>query len=158
VLAVDAIDLCVGTGEVYGFLGRNGAGKTTTIRALLGMVRPSAGRVSLFGQPIGPGGCGPWRRVGHLVETPVAYPELTVRENLEVARRLHGVADASATIRAIDRFGLGAAPSDGPARCRWATCSGSASLGCCSTNLNWSCLTNPLTVWIRLVWSRYTSS
>ncbi len=108
VRAVDAVDLRVDRGEVYGFLGLNGAGKTTTIRALLGMIRPSAGGVSLFGEPIGPGGRGPWRRVGHLVETPAAYPELTVRENLEVARRLHGVADASATARAIDRFGLAA--------------------------------------------------
>ena len=106
--AVDAVDLRVDRGEIYGFLGLNGAGKTTTIRALLGMIRPSAGGVSLFGEPIGPGGRGPWRRVGHLVEAPAAYPELTVRENLEIARRLHGVADASVTMRAIDRFGLGA--------------------------------------------------
>jgi len=98
VLAVDAVDLRVDRGEIYGFLGLNGAGKTTTIRALLGMIRPSAGGVSLFGEPIGPGGRGPWRRVGHLVEAPAAYPELTVRENLEIARRLHGVADASVTI------------------------------------------------------------
>jgi len=108
VLAVDAVDLRVDRGEIYGFLGLNGAGKTTTIRALLGMIRPSAGGVSLFGEPIGPGGRGPWRRVGHLVEAPAAYPELTVRENLEIARRLHGVADASVTMHAIDRFGLGA--------------------------------------------------
>jgi ABC-2 type transport system ATP-binding protein len=108
ILAVDAVDLCVDRGEVYGFLGRNGAGKTTTIRALLGMIRPSAGSVSLFGEPVGPDGRGPWRRVGHLVETPVAYPELTVRENLEVARRLYGVADKGATSRAIDQFRLAA--------------------------------------------------
>ena len=108
VLAVDAVDLRVDRGEIYGFLGLNGAGKTTTIRALLGMIRPSAGGVSLFGEPIGPGGRGPWRRGGHLVEAPAAYPELTVRENLEIARRLHGVADASVTMRAIDRFVLGA--------------------------------------------------
>src|SRR4029453_684493 len=93
VRAVDAIDLRVGLGEIYGFLGLNGAGKTTTIRALLGMIRPSSGVVSLFGAPIGPGGRGPWRRVGHLVETPAAYPELTVRENLGGARRRDAVAD-----------------------------------------------------------------
>ena len=115
VTAVDAVSLRVARGEIYGFLGLNGAGKTTTIRALLGMIRPSTGGVSLFGEPIGLGGRGPWRRVGHLVETPAAYPELTVRENLEVARRLHDVADRGATIRAIDRFGL-AAYADRPAR------------------------------------------
>ena len=78
VLAVDAIDLRVERGEIYAFLGRNGAGKTTTIRTLLGMIRPSAGGVSLFGEGVGPGGRGPWRKVGHLVESAVAYPELTV--------------------------------------------------------------------------------
>src|SRR4051794_28790238 len=93
VLAVEGVNLTVERGEVYAFLGLNGAGKTTTIRALLGMIHPSAGRVALLGQPIGPGGRGPWGQVGHLVETPAAYPELTVHENLDVARRLHGLAD-----------------------------------------------------------------
>jgi ABC-2 type transport system ATP-binding protein len=106
VLAVDAVDLSVARGEIYGFLGLNGAGKTTTIRALLGMIRPSAGTVSLFGGPVGPNGRGPWRRVGHLVERPAAYPELSVRENLEIARRLYGVPDRAVTTRAIERFGL----------------------------------------------------
>jgi ABC-2 type transport system ATP-binding protein len=106
VLAVDGVDLRVERGELYGFLGLNGAGKTTTIRALLGMIRPSAGAVSLFGEAVGPNGRGPWGRVGHLVERPTAYPELTVRENLEVARRLHGVSDPGATTQAIERFGL----------------------------------------------------
>jgi ABC-2 type transport system ATP-binding protein len=109
VVAVDSLDLRVEPGEVYGFLGLNGAGKTTTIRALLGMVRPSRGAVSLLGRTVGPGGAGPWRRVGHLVERPAAYPELTVRENLEIARRLYGVEDRGATARALERFGLGAA-------------------------------------------------
>jgi len=108
VLAVDQIDLRVAQGEIYGFLGLNGAGKTTTIRAILGMIRPSAGHVSLFGETVGPNGRGPWRRVGHLVETPTAYPELSVRENLEVARRLHGIADKGATTRVIERLCLGA--------------------------------------------------
>jgi ABC-2 type transport system ATP-binding protein len=106
VRAVDDVTLRVDRGEVYGFLGLNGAGKTTTIRALLGMVRPSGGTVRLLGEPVTPGGRGPWRRLGHLVETATAYPELTVRENLELSRRLYRVADPRATDRAIDRFGL----------------------------------------------------
>lgn len=107
VQAVDSVSLRVQRGEIYGFLGLNGAGKTTTIRALLGMIRPSAGSVRVLGQPVGPHGRGPWQRVGHMVETPAAWPELTVRENLEVARRLHGVADKDATARAVKRLGLG---------------------------------------------------
>jgi ABC-2 type transport system ATP-binding protein len=93
-------------GEIYGFLGLNGAGKTTTIRALLGMIRPSTGSVRVLGQALGPNGRGPWADVGHLVETPSAYPELTVRENLEIARRLHGISDSGATLRVMERLGI----------------------------------------------------
>jgi ABC-2 type transport system ATP-binding protein len=106
VRAVDSVDLRVQPGELYGFLGLNGAGKTTTIRALLGMVRPSQGDVKVLEQAVGPGGRGPWGRVGHLVESPSAYPELTVRENLEIGRRLQRVADPGATSRVIERLGL----------------------------------------------------
>jgi len=66
----------------------NGAGKTTLIRMLLGLVRPTTGRVALWGTPVGPGSTASWSAVGYLVETATAYPELTVRENLRVARRL----------------------------------------------------------------------
>jgi ABC-2 type transport system ATP-binding protein len=96
VLAVDHVDLRVGIGEIYGFLGLNGAGKTTTIRALLGMIRPSDGNVHVLNQAVGPNGRGPWARVGHLVESPSAYPELTVRENLNIARRLQGIQNPKA--------------------------------------------------------------
>lgn len=106
VRAVDSVNLRVKQGEIYGFIGLNGAGKTTTIRALLGMIRPSAGSVQVLGQAVGPNGRGPWRRVGHLVEAPAAYPELTVRENLEIARRLHHIPDKNATLQVIDRLGL----------------------------------------------------
>jgi len=106
VRAVDSVNLRVKPGEIYGFLGLNGAGKTTTIRALLGMIRPSAGNVKVLDQAVGPNGRGPWAQVGHLVESPSAYPELTVRENLEIARRLHRVADSGATSRVIEQLGV----------------------------------------------------
>jgi ABC-2 type transport system ATP-binding protein len=106
VLAVDAVSLRVKQGEIYGFLGLNGAGKTTTIRALLGMIRPSGGDIKILGQVVGPNGRGPWSKVGHLVESPSAYPELTVRENLEIARRLHKIPDANSTLRIIERLAL----------------------------------------------------
>ncbi len=105
--AVESVSLRVGRGEIFGFLGLNGAGKTTTIRALLGMIRPGAGSVKVLGETVGPNGRGPWKRVGHMVERPSAYPELTVRENLEVARRLQGVANPMATDRVIDLLNLG---------------------------------------------------
>ena len=104
--AVDSVNLRVKQGEIYGYLGLNGAGKTTTIRALLGMIRPSAGAVKVLGQAVGPNGRGPWSKVGHLVESPSAYPELTVRENLEIARRLHSITDKDAAARVIEHLGL----------------------------------------------------
>jgi ABC-2 type transport system ATP-binding protein len=107
VRAVHSVSLRVKRGEIYGFLGLNGAGKTTTIRALLGMVRPSEGNVKVLGQAVGPGGRGPWAKVGHLVETPSCYPELSVHENLEIARRLQGVPEPDATGRVIERLMLG---------------------------------------------------
>ena len=106
VLAVDSVNLRVKHGEIYGFLGLNGAGKTTTIRALLGMIRPSEGNIKVLGQEVSPKGGGPWARVGHLVESPSAYPELTVHENLEIARRLHEISDSKATSRVIEQLAL----------------------------------------------------
>ena len=105
VLAVDGLDLTVGRGEIYGFLGLNGAGKTTTIRMLLGMVRPTAGSAALLGEPVRRGGHGPWGRVGHLVDGPAPYPQLTVLENLRAAARLRGISDAAVS-RAVERLGL----------------------------------------------------
>lgn len=105
VLAVDGVNLRVARGEIYAFLGLNGAGKSTTIRMLLGMIAPTSGYAELFGERIRPKVTGLWRRVGHLVDTATAYPELTVRENLEVACRLQAATDP-AVERAIERLGL----------------------------------------------------
>ncbi|MCB9138353.1 MAG: ABC transporter ATP-binding protein [Caldilineaceae bacterium] len=90
VQAVDKIDLTVRRGEIYGFLGRNGAGKTTTIRMFLGLIRPTEGEVVLLEETIRPGVRKVFSRVGYLVETATAYPNLTVRENLAIQRRLMG--------------------------------------------------------------------
>jgi ABC-2 type transport system ATP-binding protein len=89
--AVAGLDLAVPPGAVYGFLGPNGAGKTTTIRMLLGLIRPDAGEVRLFGVPLGEGTRRDLlRRVGALVELPSVYSHLTGRENLEATRLLLG--------------------------------------------------------------------
>jgi ABC-2 type transport system ATP-binding protein len=106
VLAVDGLDLDVRRGEIYGFLGRNGAGKTTTIRMLLGLIRPTAGDVTVLGRRIAPGETEVFRHVGFLVETATAYPNLTVRENLDIQRRLTG-APAAAVGESIARLRLG---------------------------------------------------
>jgi ABC-2 type transport system ATP-binding protein len=106
VTAVDRLSLRVTEGEIYAFLGLNGAGKTTTIRMLLGMIRPSAGSARVLGIPVRLGSRQPWAEVGYLVETPHAYPELTVRENLEAARRLHPGTPPKAVAEIIARLGL----------------------------------------------------
>ncbi|MEO3924589.1 ABC transporter ATP-binding protein [Micromonosporaceae bacterium B7E4] len=87
-VAVDSLDLTVRSGEVYGFLGPNGAGKTSTLRMLLGLVRPTAGTVRLFGRP--PGAPGQLDRVGALIEGPACYPYLSGWDNLRVLARLTG--------------------------------------------------------------------
>ena len=106
VTAVDDLSLRVAQGEIYAFLGLNGAGKTTTIRMLLGMVKPTAGEACVLGTRIRVGERKPWSRVGYLVETPHAYPELTVRENLEAMRRLRPGTEPRSVDRAIERLGL----------------------------------------------------
>jgi ABC-2 type transport system ATP-binding protein len=108
VTAVDELSLQVARGEIYAFLGLNGAGKTTTIRMLLGMVKPNAGEAWVLGNRIGRGKSNPWNLVGYLLETPYAYPELTVRENLEVVRLLRPGTPPKAVSSVIDRLGLAA--------------------------------------------------
>ncbi len=104
--AVERLSMQVREGEIYAFLGLNGAGKTTTIRMLLGMIRPTGGSATIFGTRVSAGALDLWREVGYLVEIPYAYPELTVRENLELARRLRRVGDPHAVARTIERLAL----------------------------------------------------
>lgn len=106
VRAVQDVNLHVKQGEIYGFLGLNGAGKTTTIRMLLGMIHPSKGNVKVLGQALSLDGRGPWEQVGHLVESPSAYPELTVRENLEIARRLYGMKNPKAVDDVMEKLSI----------------------------------------------------
>jgi ABC-2 type transport system ATP-binding protein len=105
------VDLSVAPGEVHALVGFNGAGKTTLIRAALGMVRPAHGVVRVLGADVGDAGAATWSRVGHAVDSPFVYPELTVRENLWAAARLHGVSrgrSAAAVQRVVDALALGA--------------------------------------------------
>ena len=77
-------------GEVFGFLGPNGAGKTTTIRMLVGLVRPTRGRVVIDGHDLAAEFEAAMRKVGCIVETPDLYRFLTGRENLEHFARMIG--------------------------------------------------------------------
>ncbi len=107
VKAATDISIEVKKGEIYGFLGLNGAGKTTVIRMLLGMIRPTSGTSYLFGRKVTSNGGDLWNRVGYMVEIPYAYPDLTVRENLDILRRLRYLPSRDHVDRIIDQLQLG---------------------------------------------------
>lgn len=107
--AVAGIDLEVVPGEIHAIVGLNGAGKTTLMRMLLGMVKPSSGVAMIGGRDAQRAGPEVWERVGCLIETPFAYPELTIRQNLRATALLHGLAiDRIEKVidRALDEFEL----------------------------------------------------
>ena len=82
--SVEDLSLHVRPGRIYGLLGRNGAGKTTTMRMLLGLTRPSAGSIRIFGQPMPDKARSVLPRIGSLIESPGFYPNLTGSENLRI--------------------------------------------------------------------------
>jgi ABC-type multidrug transport system ATPase subunit len=88
--AVDAIDLTVWRGEIFGFLGPNGAGKTTTIRMLLGLIKPTSGTAVVAGHA--PGKPEGLRKIGALMDS-AFYPYLSGRANLKVLAKYDGVPD-----------------------------------------------------------------
>ncbi len=104
--AVRNLDLSVRRGEVFGFLGPNGAGKSTTIRMLLSLVRPTEGRVELFGNRLTRRQRSGLRKIGGLVERPDFYLYLTARRNLEIVAGVRGDGSASDIDRVLDTVGL----------------------------------------------------
>jgi len=112
-VAVDAIDLLVPRGAVYGFLGPNGSGKTTTIRMLLGLVGATAGSHTLLGRPMPSNAAQVLPRVGALVEGPAFHPYLNGRDNLlrlDSGDRTAPGREARVRVGdALDRVGLTAA-------------------------------------------------
>ena len=89
---VNALDLIVPEGSVYGFLGPNGAGKSTTLKMLLGLVKPTAGQIHISGKPLSPKNrLEILRRTGSLIESPAYYGHLSGRENLQIICKLKNV-------------------------------------------------------------------
>ncbi len=103
--AVAGVDVTVQAGDVYGYLGPNGAGKTTSLRMMLGLIRPTAGTVRLFGRD-------PWQTVRALdgvagfVEAPTFYPYLSGRRNLELLAAFDGDGAAGRIDEALERVEL----------------------------------------------------
>ena len=107
-LAVDAVSFTLAPGEVFALLGPNGAGKTTTLRMLAGLIAPSEGTITLDGTLIpASDGAGLRKRIGFLTEAPGLWDRLTVRQNLTVYARLHGLAEPSRAVdEALELFGV----------------------------------------------------
>ncbi len=102
--ALHDLHLDVNEGEVLGFLGPNGAGKTTTIRLLLGLIRPTSGRASLFGLDAEGDAVAIHKRVAFVPGEAAVWPSLTGEEILELIGNLHGSVDASYRSALIDQF------------------------------------------------------
>jgi ABC-2 type transport system ATP-binding protein len=107
-VAVEDVSFEVRDGEVFGLLGPNGAGKTTMLRMLGGLIPPTSGVVSVFGQPFTrANGAALRARIGFLTETPGLWEHLTVADNLLVYARLFGISRADAAVeRALRLFEL----------------------------------------------------
>jgi ABC-2 type transport system ATP-binding protein len=106
--ALDGVDLEVPRGVAFGFLGANGAGKTTLIRLLLGLARPTAGRIRVLGREV-PGECAAaLARVGAIIEEPCFHRHLTGRKNLHVHAAVRERSSHERVDAALARVGLAA--------------------------------------------------
>ena len=108
-LALDALTMQVGLGEVFGFLGPNGAGKTTTLKLLMQLIYPTSGLAEILGKPVGD--VGVKRRIGYLPEQPYFYDYLTAEELLDYFAAIFGYAPAERRTRTaalLDEVGIGA--------------------------------------------------
>jgi ABC-2 type transport system ATP-binding protein len=105
-LAVDALDLEVEEGQIFGFLGPNGAGKTTTIRMLTGILRPSDGEGRVLGFDLASESEAIKRRIGYVAQHFGLYDNLTTTENLEFYARIYGGAEPELLAELVERYGF----------------------------------------------------
>ena len=89
--ALDAVDLSVEEGSIFGFLGPNGAGKTTMLRLITGLVAPTAGSIHVLGHPIATAGNAIRSEIGFLPDVPAFYNWMTAEETLRFAGSLYGM-------------------------------------------------------------------
>ncbi|WP_062290048.1 ABC transporter ATP-binding protein [Demequina phytophila] len=89
--ALDGLSLTVEPGQIHAIVGLNGAGKTTAMKAMVGHTRLDAGEVRLCGTPLAQAGPAVFARLGFAIDQPFGYPELSVRDNVVHAARLHGL-------------------------------------------------------------------
>jgi ABC-2 type transport system ATP-binding protein len=108
--AVDGLSLVVRPGEIVGFLGPNGSGKTTTMRCAVGLARPDAGRIRVFGAE--PGAPEALAQIGSMIEEPALYADLSGRDHLRVAASWCGLAgvDVDGLLARVGLAGAGRKP------------------------------------------------
>jgi len=102
--AVDDISFCVEAGEIFGFLGANGAGKTTCIRAICGLLSPTAGKITVAGRNVADDLLAIKALVGYMSQRFTLYPDLTVRENIAFAGALRKMPARKILARAKELF------------------------------------------------------
>ncbi len=105
-LVVDRLSLSVEKGDTFGFLGQNGAGKSTTIRMMLGLVRPTSGRVMVLGHDMSRQPRRALRRVGAIIEAPAFYENFSGRQNLRMLAAMSGGAGRKRIEEVLDIVGL----------------------------------------------------
>ncbi|SHE35210.1 bacitracin transport system ATP-binding protein [Seinonella peptonophila] len=105
-VVVDDLNMNIKAGDIYGFLGQNGAGKTTTLRMLLGLIRPSAGEIELFGAGLNGNKSKALERIGAIIEYPGFYLNLSAVDNLEIHRRLMGMGNKECIDEVLTTVGL----------------------------------------------------
>lgn len=109
-VAVDHVTLSIERGEIFGFLGSNGCGKSTTMKMLTGLLPPSEGTATLFGNSVEAGSIEVRKKLGYMTQAFSLYGELSVRENLILDARLYHIPPAKAKERItelVEKFGLG---------------------------------------------------
>ena len=91
IIAVDNVNLTIGSGEIFGLLGPNGSGKSTTLKMLLGLVQPDEGSVTVLGMPVRQDPVALKRMVGYVPEAPRLYEFLTGVEYLDFIGDVYGM-------------------------------------------------------------------
>jgi ABC-type multidrug transport system ATPase subunit len=105
-IAVDKLSLHVERGDIYGFLGPNGAGKSTTLRMLLGLIRPTAGRIEFPVNGLRWDYLRSRSKIGAIIETPAFYENFSARRNLQLLASLSGSVVSKRVEEVLDIVGL----------------------------------------------------